>query len=216
MTTPRAPSPDGVPDPAYTLLINKAQEGDRQAAAELLPLVYEQLRRAAQLAMNGERTGHTLQATALVHEVYVRLLGESPGGYAGRAHFYHAAGRAMRQLLIEHARGRARLKRGGAGAAGAEGAAAGLVPLDVADLASEADPGELLALDEGVRHLEEEDPEAAAVVRLRFFAGLTIDQTAEALGMSPRQVDRTWLFARTFLFRVAREDRPAPPSAPPP
>lgn len=94
--------------------------------------------------------------------------------------------------------------------------AAGRVPLDVADLASDADPGEILALDEGVRHLEEEDPEAAAVVRLRFFAGLTIDQTAEALGISPRQVDRTWLFARTFLFRKAREENLAPPSSPGP
>jgi RNA polymerase sigma factor (TIGR02999 family) len=183
------------------LLLNRAQAGDGVAANDLLPLVYEQLHRSAQVAMQNERAEHTLQATALVHEVYVRLLGESPGGYANRAHFYHAAGRAMRQLLVEHARARARLKRGG----DASGRPADRVPLDMAELAMSAAPEEILALDDAIRRLEGEDPEAASVVRLRFFAGLTIDQAAEALGMSPRQVDRTWAFARAYLFRAARE-----------
>ncbi len=196
---PLHPAP---PDPAFTVLIRRAREGDSQAAGELLPLVYEQLRRAAQLAMNGERAGHTLQATALVHDAYVRLLGESPAGFEDRAHFYHAAGRAMRQLLVEHARARAAQKRGGDGVR-----AAGKLPLDVADLACEAEPAEILALDEGIARLEAEDPEAAAVVRLRFFAGLTIDQTASALGLSPRQVDRMWSFARAVLFQHARQGR---------
>lgn len=191
-------------DPELTQLLVRAGEGDARAVDAILPIVYEQLRRSAGKAMQAERRDHTLQATALVHEVYVRLLGESPeGGWQGRAQFYHAAGRAMRQLLIEHARSKARLKRGGDG----QGRRAGKVPLDLVDLAAEGSSEEILALEEAVRHLEEQDPETAAVVRLRFFAGLSGDQAAEALGISPRQVDRLWSYARAVIFqRVSQGD----------
>lgn len=193
-------------DPDVTILLQRASAGEPKAADELLPLVYAQLRRSAELAMRHERPGHTLQATALVHDAYVRLIGENAaaeaGGWSGRAHFYHAAGRAMRQLLIEHARAKGRVKRGGDGAAGS---APRRVTLGVADLATHADPTEIIALDEAMSHLESLDPEVAAVVRLRFYAGLTGEQVAEALGVSPRQVDRLWAYARAVIFeRVGR------------
>lgn len=190
-----------------TLLMDRARQGDRQAASALLPLVYEQLRRTAQRAMAGERSDHTLQATALVHEAYVRLLGESPAGFEGRAHFYHAAGRAMRQLLVEHARARGRLKRGGSGDGGG---ARRRVPLDVVDLAAESAPEEVLEIDLVMDELEKEDPDVAAVVRLRFFAGLTGEQTAAALGVSPRQVDRMWAFARARIYQRVSSARGEP------
>ncbi len=188
-------------EPDVTEILRRASSGDGRAAADLLPLVYEQLRRAAQNAMRAERADHTLQATALVHEAYARVVGAASPGFEGRAHFYFAASRAMQQLLVEHARSRGRLKRGGTAQGAAEGTRARLTMLDIADLACEADESEILALDEAVRRLEEQDPEAVAVVRLRFYAGLTGEQTAEALGISPRQVDRIWSFARAFLFR---------------
>ncbi len=185
-----------------TLLLQRAAEGEPRAAEELLPLVYEQLRRAAEVAMRRERPGHTLQATALVHDAFVRLVGEHDPGWTGRAQFYFAAARAMRQLLIEHARGKGRVKRGGDGVAGS---APKRVPLDVVDLAAESDPDQIIALDDAMKHLESLDPEVAAVVRLRFYAGLTGEQSAEALGISPRQVDRMWSYARAVLFeRVSR------------
>lgn len=185
------------------MLLERAAAGEERAAGDLLPLVYDQLRRAAEIALRGERTGHTLQATELVHGAFVRLVGENPVGWAGRAHFYHAAARAMRQLLVEHARAKGRLKRGGDGT---PGSVPRRVPLSVADLAESGDPGEILALDEAMGHLESIDPEAAAVVRLRFYAGLSGEQAATALGVSPRQVDRLWAYARAVLFeRVSRE-----------
>lgn len=185
------------------MLLERAAAGEERAAGDLLPLVYDQLRRAAEIALRGERPGHTLQATALVHDAFVRLVGENQVGWAGRAHFYHAAARAMRQLLVEHARAKGRLKRGGDGTPGSEPRR---VPLSVADLAESGDPGEILLLDEAMSHLESIDPEAAAVVRLRFYAGLSGEQTATALGVSPRQVDRLWAYARAALFeRVSRE-----------
>ncbi|MFO0874047.1 MAG: ECF-type sigma factor [Phycisphaerales bacterium] len=190
-------------DRDITILLERAEAGEAHAANELLPLVYAQLRRAAEIALRDERPGHTLQATALVHDAFVRMVGENPVGWSGRAHFYHAAARAMRQLLVEHARARGRIKRGGDGT---PGSAPKRVPLGVADLAEEGDPGEILALDEAMSHLEAIDPEAAAVVRLRFYAGLSGEQAAQALGISPRQVDRLWAYARAALFeRVSRE-----------
>lgn len=186
-----------------TVLLERAGAGEVHAANDLLPLVYAQLRQAAEVALRQERPGHTLQATALVHDAFVRMVGENPVGWAGRAQFYHAAARAMRQLLIEHARARGRLKRGGDGS---PGSSPRRVPLDVADLAEDGDPLEILALDEAMSELETIDSAAAAVVRLRFYAGLTGDQAAEALGLSPRQVDRLWVYARAVLFeRVSRE-----------
>lgn len=158
---------------------------------ELLPLVYHSLKELARQRMSLERPGHTLQATALVHEAYLRLAGKNVR-FAGRIQFYHAAAQAMRRILVEHARARGRVKRGGG---------ARRVPINILDLAEEADRDEILALDEAIRRLDEHTPEIAAVVRLRFFAGLTVAQTAEALSIGARSVDRAWAYARVWLYR---------------
>lgn len=176
----------------FTKLLNEATPND---SAALLAVVYQQLRQIAQQRMSAERPDHTLQATALVHEAYLRLVGDQPMAWSSRAHFFFAAGRAMQQILVEHARSRGRVKRGGRDGGSRR------VPLSIVDLASESDSDEILALDEAFCRLETEEPEAAAVVRLRFFAGLSGDDTAAALGISPRQVDRLWAFARAWLFR---------------
>ncbi|HVT87593.1 MAG TPA: ECF-type sigma factor [Tepidisphaeraceae bacterium] len=164
----------------------------RNDAAELLPQVYEELRILAQYRMAQENVEHTLQATALVHEAYMRLAG--PQGFANRAHFFKAAANAMRNILVEHARSKARLKRGGRESR--------RVPLNVLDLAHLPDSEQILALEDAVERLEQETPIAASVVRLRFYAGLSVDETAEALGISPRSVNREWTYARAWLFRL--------------
>lgn len=163
---------------------------------ELAATVYATLRAIAQRQLNGERPGHTLTATALVHEAYLRI---APAGLAGadRARFYAAAAEAMRRILIDHARRKAAGKRGGGlrRVAGIE---------NVADLARDENADETLALDEAISRLEEHDADAARVVRLRFFAGLTGDQVADVLEISPRQVDREWAYARAFLLRALK------------
>jgi RNA polymerase sigma factor (TIGR02999 family) len=174
-------------------LLNAAGGGDPRAAAALLPLVYDELRKLAHHRMESERSDHTLQATGLVHEAYARLVGNNELEWANRAHFFHAAAEAMRRILIEYARARAGPKRGGGRRQ---------VPLDVVDLATEADPAQILALDEAISRLEEKDPDAARVVRLRFYAGLSVDEVAKSIGVSPRTVKRDWSFARAFLFRA--------------
>ncbi len=166
------------------------------ATPALLVQVYSQLRAIAQRQMNEERPGHTLQATALVHEAFLRLA-EAGVKWSSPGAFYHTAAEAMRRILIEHARARGRVKRGGDRRR---------LPLGVLDLADEADETQILALDQAVRRLEAEEPEVAGVVRLRFYAGLSVDDTGAALGMSPRTVDRLWAYARARLF-VALEDR---------
>jgi len=170
------------------------------AAARLFPLVYERLRELARRRMADERAGHTLEATALVHEVYLRLV---PGAGAGddaipwrdRAHFFFAAADAMRRILIEHARSRDAKKRGGGRTR---------VPLtNVLDLAAAAEDQfpEILSLDDAVSRLEKMSPSVAAVVRLRFYAGLSEDETAQAMGVSTRTVQREWTYARAWLSR---------------
>jgi len=179
-----------------TILMNAAAEGDKAAADRLLPLVYDQLRRAAESHLASERNDHTLSATAIVHEVYLKLVGPRQVPWAGRGHFYAAAAEAMRRILVDHAR--ARRARGG-GTARLEDIG------DVGALAA-ADSEKILAVDAALARLESEDPEAAAVVRLRFYAGLSVDQAAEALGLSPRTTARLWTYARAALYRMLREN----------
>lgn len=182
------------PDPAVTLLMQSAAEGDRAAADALLPLVYNQLRAAAQHQLATERPGHSLQATALVHDAYLKLVGPRQIPWQNRAHFYAAAAEAMRRILLDHARSRSRR-------AGRIAPASKLADItDVAAL-SLADPEQIVAVDAALRRLESEDPESAAVVRLRFYAGLSVDQAAEALNISPRSAARLWTYARAVLFQ---------------
>jgi RNA polymerase sigma factor (TIGR02999 family) len=185
------------PGTNVTRLLSDVAGGNSSAADELLPLVYDQLRAVAQQRMGAERPGHTLQATALVHEAFLRLVGPRELPWHSQAHFYAAAAEAMRRILVDHARTRKREKRGGSRSR---------VALNVVDLAASEDCEEILALDEAFRRLEQQEPEMAAVVRLRFYAGLSVDQTAEALDLSPRTVDRRWKFARAWLFRELSDD----------
>lgn len=181
-----------------TQILQAIDRGDAAAAADLLPLVYDELRRLAASKLSRERADHTLQPTALVHEAFLRLVGSPIESFNGRGHFLAAAAEGMRRILVEHARHRNALKRG-------QGRK---VPFNwsevagVADLLHDERSQEILALDEALLRLEKEDPEAAKVVRLRFFAGLSIDETADALGVSPRSVDREWAYARARLLRV--------------
>ncbi|MFO0973785.1 MAG: ECF-type sigma factor [Phycisphaerae bacterium] len=193
-----------VADDVVTGILNEIDAGNPRAAAELLPLVYDQLRKAAQLQMAAERPDHTLSATALVHEAYLKLVGPRQVPWAGRAHFYAAAAQAMRQVLLDHAKGKARLKRGGP----EQKSISGLEFEDLAALAVRP-PEEILSFDAALCRLEQEAAQAAQVVRLRFFAGLSVDETAEALGVSDRTVDRHWLYARAWLHRaVTASDGP--------
>lgn len=202
MCTPDKQRPD------VTVLLERAADGDSDAAAELLPQVYGQLRAAAQQAMAGERPGHTLEATALVHEAYMKLVGERKIPWANRAHFYAAAAEAMRRVLLDHAKARARVKRGG-----------GRSPLsleiaDIEAMAARAEPEHVVAVDDAFRRLEVEAPEAAEVARLRFYAGLTVDQVARVQERSPRSVATTWAFARAWLFDALTSEDGADPDAP--
>lgn len=171
--------------------------GDRGAASELLPLLYDELRRLADARLAQEKPGQTLQATALVHEAYLRLLG--PGGadrakWDGRGHFFAAAAEAMRRILIDRARAKQAEKRGGAAGERLDLSLESL-PLSLSDV-----PAELLDLDDAMTALAAEDADKAALVRLRFYAGLTLEQAGRALGISPATADRHWAYARAWLF----------------
>lgn len=197
---PSSPTPPASPQADATILMVAAANGDKHAAERLLPLVYEQLRKAAQISMQSERTGHTLTATALVHEAYLKLAGPREVPWAGRGHFYAAAAEAMRQILLDHAKGRMRLKRGGASDGEGRRIQRTSDFEDVAGL-SQQEPEEIVRFDELVGRLEAESPDGAAIVRLRFFAGLSVEQTAQVLGLSTSTVDRRWAFARAWLFQ---------------
>jgi RNA polymerase sigma factor (TIGR02999 family) len=186
-----------------TILLNAAVGGDKSALDRLLPLVYDQLRQAAQGELAGERVGHTLSATALVHEVYLKLVGPRELPWAGRAHFYAAAVEGMRQLLLDHARARGRSKRGGI-----DGQPAKRKDFaSVAELAAAENSEEILSFDTALRRLEVESADAARVVQLRFFAGLSVEQTAQVMGVSGRTVNRLWTFARAWLHRAISEEQ---------
>jgi len=175
-----------------TRILKEIDDGKPLAAAELLPLVYDELRELARRRMARENPGGTLQSTALVHEAYMKLAGSGPTHWAGRKAFFFAAAEAMRRILIDRARSRRRVKHGGL---------LTRVPLSVIDLAADPDSGETLALDEAVSRLEQEVPDVGAVVRLRFYAGLSLEQTAATLGVSRSSVCRDWTFARAWLIR---------------
>ncbi len=177
--------------------MNAAAGGDKAAADRLLPLVYDQLRKAAQLNLASERAGHSFSATAVVHEAYLKLAGPRDVPWTGRAHFYAAAAEAMRRILIDHARARVGRTPGSR-----EARLRALVIAGLGSIDPNQDSEGFLALDEALVRLEGVDAQAAAVVRLRFFAGLDIEQAAAALGVSPRTVKRDWAFARGWL----RED----------
>jgi RNA polymerase sigma factor (TIGR02999 family) len=174
--------------PEITQLLNAAATGDRQAAANLLPLVYDELRKLAAARMAAENPGHTLDATALVHEAYLRLVGDQH--FDGRGHFFAAAAEAMRRVLVNHARDHTRLKRGGG---------RNRVDLDRLTGPAVATDDDLLELDDALDRLAKEFPVAAELVKLRFFAGLTLGEAAGALGLPRRTADRHWAFARAWL-----------------
>jgi len=178
-----------------TRLLDAAHAGDPQAAAALLPLVYAELRALAAARLAAERPGQTLQATALVHEAYLRLVDGGAGrDWDGRAHFFAAAAEAMRRILIDRARARQSQKRGGDRRRVELHAGALVAP--PADAAAD----ELLALDDALRQFELEDPAKAQLVKLRYFAGLSIQEAAAALGISPATAKRHWIYARSWLY----------------
>jgi RNA polymerase sigma factor (TIGR02999 family) len=184
-----------------TRVLEAIQQGDPRAAAQLLPLVYEELRNLAAHRLAQEAPGQTLQATALVHEAYVRLVdSDHPQDWDSRGHFFAAAAEAMRRIMIEAAR-RKRSEKHGGGRERVE------LSLDVADPGQDAERAlDLLGLDDALTKLETLDPPAAQLVKLRYFAGLTIPDAARVLGVSPRKADLFWSFARTWLFRELRDE----------
>jgi RNA polymerase sigma factor (TIGR02999 family) len=177
----------------FTRILSQIESGDPSAAEQLLPLVYEELRKLAAARLAQERPGQTLQATALVHEAYLRLVGSDEGeiSWNSRGHFFGAAAEAMRRILLNRARDKGRLKRGGQ---------RHRLDLEQVELAVDAPHEDLLALDESIERLAAESCECAKVVKLRFFAGLSIDETAAALGISPSAAKRHWAYARAWLF----------------
>ena len=177
-----------------TQILRSVEQGGPQAARDLLPLVYDELRKLARGRMAQESPDHTLQATALVHEAWLRLVGagQQPPAWDGRRHFFAAAAEAMRRILVESGRARHRLKRGGR---------ARREPLHDVAIECDVPQDELLALDEALDRLAQEDPQKAELVRLRYFAGLTQDQAAEVLGVSPETAKRWWRYARAWLRR---------------
>ena len=182
-----------------TRILAAIEQGDPSAAEQLLPLVYDELRELAAQRLAQEKPGQTLQATALVHEAYLRLVMLASGSrdppeeqhWAGRRHFFAAAAEAMRRILINRARDRGRLKRGGGWRR---------LHLDHIDLSVAEPPYELLILNDALDKLAQEDPDCAELVKLRFFAGLTLDEAAKTMGVVRRTADRYWAFARSWLY----------------
>jgi RNA polymerase sigma factor (TIGR02999 family) len=184
--------------PDVTQLLDAAAAGDPKAAAELLPLVYEELRKLAAARMAAEAPDHTLEPTALVHEAYLRLVGQDPGNpWNSRGHFFAAAAEAMRRILVESARRKGRLKRGREHRR---------VDLDSACLVSAAPSLDLLALDEALTKFSQTEPAKSELVKLRFFAGLTMPDAAAALNISLATAERYWTFAKSWLYAELTAD----------
>lgn len=175
-----------------TRILEEIEHGNSQAAEQLLPLVYNELRKLAAHKMSGEAQGHTLQATALVHEAWIRLVGGSGQQFQNREHFFSAAAEAMRRILVDHARRKKSLKRG-------SGVAAEEFVEGVFILAQP--PEELLAVNDALDQLAAKDSQAAELVKLRYFVGMTMEQAASAMGMAPRSAERLWAYARAWLKR---------------
>jgi RNA polymerase sigma factor (TIGR02999 family) len=185
--------PDEPDRSEVTGILDALGRGDERSARDLLPLVYDELRRLAASRLAHERPGQTLQPTALVHEAYLRLVGDDPGRpWHGRAHFFAAAAEAMRRILVDRARGKASLKAGGT-----------LRRLDIDDVPADVEgrPDLSLALDEALSELERHDQTAAQLVKLRYFAGMGHQEAADALGIGRRAADRLWALARAWLFQ---------------
>lgn len=175
-----------------TLMLQAVARGERQASSDLLPLVYEELRQLAGARMAREASGQTLQPTALVHEAWLRLVGEGNRSWENRAHFFGAAAEAMRRILIENARRKSRLKRGGGQLR---------VDIDDVELAATTPDDKILLIDEALERLQAEDPEKAKIVVLKFFGGLTNQEVALSLDVTERTVERQWAFAKAWMFR---------------
>lgn len=189
-----------------TTLLEKWSHGDRDALEQLIPIVYSELRNLAASYLRREATSSSLQATALVHEVYLRLVDQDRAEFHNRTHFYGAAAQIIRRILVDHARAKKAAKRGGSGEKiTLEDALATPVPPDV----------DMIELDRALLGLEEFDPGKARLVELRYFAGLSIPQTAEVMGVSPTTVKREWAIARAWLYDRLRTGGVAPPAAPP-
>lgn len=181
-----------------TQILDAISDGDAKAADELLPLVYGQLRKLASKKLAQERAGQTLTATALVHEAYMKLVDANgkPRDWDGQRHFYAASAQAMRRILINRARDKMRLKRGGG---------ARKIPLDLASVVLDEQPEDLIALDNAIERLHGENPIPAELVKLRFFAGLSLGDAAKTLGIGRRTADRYWSYARAWLHREIQD-----------
>ena len=194
-----AEDPDTAPQERISQLLADWANRDAAARDELVPIVYEELRRLAHHYMRGEREGHTLQTTALVNEAYLRLVGIDGMRWRDRAHFFAMAATLMRRVLVDYARQRGREKRG-----------AGVAVTSLDEHAVAAQPGvDIVALDDALERLASVDPQQSRVVELRFFAGLSVEETAEALGISPATVKRDWATAKLWLYNELRTDEAA-------
>jgi RNA polymerase sigma factor (TIGR02999 family) len=181
-----------------TRILSAIDQGDPSAAEQLLPLVYDELRKLAAQKLAQEKPGQTLQATALVHEAYLRLVGANPEQpWDNRGHFFAAAAEAMRRILVNRARDKGRHKRGG----GRE-----RLDLDSLAVADQASLDEVIALDDVLQRLQQQNPPCAELVKLRFFAGLSMEEAATAMQIAPRTAHRYWAFARAWLYDALRED----------
>jgi RNA polymerase sigma-70 factor (ECF subfamily) len=186
----------GFPSPDVTVLLSELTRGNQEAAEKLVPLVYDELKRLARSYMRRERPNHTLQATALVHEAYLKLVRQQAVNWQSRSHFFGIAAQLMRRILIDHARGHLREKRGGVKQ---------VLPLDEALVFSPEHSEELVKLDEALERLSKLDARQSRIVELRFFGGLSVEETAEFLGISPKTVKRDWSVAKAWLHGELRQ-----------